>query len=333
MKAVQLTAPGFEGAKVVEIDEPTPGPEDVLIRMKAVSFNARDVGVASGKMPNVKPGLVPLSDGVGVVEAVGANVTRLKVGDRVCPIFAPRWIAGPASDENANPALGGGSADGVLRQKMAISAQSVVKAPASLSDIEAATLPCAAVTAWSAVIGYAQVKPGDTVLVEGTGGVALFALQIAKLAGARVVVLSSSDEKAERAKALGADLTFNYVTTPEWGAEVQKATGGADLVVDTVGASTLPQALLAVARNGKIAQVGMLGGASFEFPLRSFIPRGTDFKAIYVGGRDKFEELVKAVDVTGLKPVVSETFGFGEMAKAYGAVAAGSFGKITMTVD
>ena len=331
MKAVQLLAPGLDGAKIVDLDDPTPGKDEILIRMKAVSFNARDLGVAGGKIP-VKLPLIPLSDGVGVVEAVGPGQTRIKVGDRVCPIFSPRWIAGPPSDDTGSPALGGDT-DGVLRQKMVTRAESVVIAPEHLSDVEAATLPCAGVTAWSAIIGHGQVKPGDTVLIEGTGGVALFALQFAKLAGAQVMVISSSNEKLEQAKALGADLTMNYRENPEWGAAVKAATGGVNLVVDTVGAATLPQALQTLARSSKIAQVGMLGGPIVEFPLRFFIPRGTDLKGILVGGRDKFEEMAKAVSLHKLKPVISETFGFGEMAKAYGALAAGSFGKLTMTVD
>src|SRR5437868_5672471 len=193
-------------------------------------------------------------------------------------------------------------------QEMGIRAESVVKVPDHLSDLEAATLPCAGVTAWSTVVVVGQVKPGDTVLVEGTGGVALFALQFAKLAGARVAVISSSNDKLERAKALGADITVNYVETPEWGPAIKAATGGVDLVVETVGAATLPQALLTLNKGAKITAVGFLGGPQASLMLPMFIPRGVHMQGILVGGRDRFEAMVKAVAFHGLKPVINQTF-------------------------
>jgi NADPH:quinone reductase-like Zn-dependent oxidoreductase len=332
MKAVQLVAPGFEGITVADLAEPSPGRGEVLLRMKAASVNFRDVAVALGKYPGVRHPLVPLSDGVGVVEAVGEGVTRVKPGDRVCPIFAPSWLSGPGLDDTA--AGLGGDLDGVLRQWMTAPAESVVHVPEHLSDVEAATLPCAAVTAWSALVEFGRVKPGDTVLIEGTGGVALFALQFAKLAGARVAVLSSSEEKLATARAMGANLVFNYRETPEWGQVVRAATGGVDIVIETVGAETLAQAVATVGRGGRIAQVGFLSGVEANLPLQFFVRRTVSLQGILVGGRDRFEAMNKAIALHGLKPVISETLPFSELKAALAKLGRGDhLGKVTLTID
>jgi NADPH:quinone reductase-like Zn-dependent oxidoreductase len=331
MKTVQLSAPGFEAIETVDLPDPVPGNGEVVLRMTAASVNFRDLIVAGGKY-SVQFPLVPLSDGVGVVEEIGEGVTELKRGDRVSPIFAPRWLSGPPTDAAKKPALGG-EIDGVLREKMAVDATAVVRVPDHLSDAEAATLPVAGVTAWSAVVDFGQVKPGDTVLIEGTGGVALFALQFAKLAGARVAILSSSDEKLERAKALGADLLFNYRDNPEWGPAVLEATGGVDLVVETVGADTLAQAVSTLATGARVAQIGLMSGVDARLPLQFFIPRGVTMQGILVGGRDRFEAMNKAIGLHGLKPVISESFGFDELPGALGRLAKGGhFGKIVIDI-
>jgi len=333
MRAVRFESAGLDAIKIVDMPDADPGPYEVRLAMRAASCNFRDLVVGSGKYPTAKFPLVPLSDGVGVVEAVGERVKRLKLGDRVCPIFAPRWLSGPPTDAVTSPALGG-EIDGVLRQKMVVDEQAVVFVPEYLSDAEAATLPCAGVTAWSALVAFGRVKPGDTVLIEGTGGVSLFALQFAKLAGARVALISSSDEKLERAKALGADITLNYRDTPEWGAPIAKLTGGVDIVFETVGAATLGQALVGIKKGGRVAQVGLLSGVGASLPLHFFIPRGVSMQGIVLGGRDRFEEMVRAMTLHQVRPVVAETFGFDQLPQALGTFlpGAGLFGKIVLDI-
>jgi NADPH:quinone reductase-like Zn-dependent oxidoreductase len=331
MRAIQLTGPGEHGP--VDLPVPAPGAGEILLSMRAASLNFRDFMVASGKYPGVSFPVVPLSDGVGVVEAVGSGVTLFKTGDRVCPIFTPRWLSGPSPASVKLPSLGG-ETDGVLRQKMVIHETAGVAVPAHLSDVEAATLPCAGVTAWSAVVAYGQVKPGDTVLIEGTGGVALFALQFAKLAGARVALISSSDEKIERAGTLGADITLNYSNTPEWGARIAALTGGVDLVVETAGAATLGQAAAAAKKGARIAQIGLLSGVGAALPLQFFIPRGINMQGILVGSRDDFEDMARAISQHRLKPVTGASFEMADLKSALARVApgAGDFGKITLAI-
>jgi NADPH:quinone reductase-like Zn-dependent oxidoreductase len=332
MKVAQIKAAGLENLAIIEQEQPKPAAGQVLIRLKAASVNYRDVVMAGGKYPTVRFPLVPLSDGVGVVEAVGDGVDKIKAGDRVSPIYAPHWLSGPPIDQAISPALGG-EVDGVLRQYMLSEARSVVKVPEHLTDEEAATLTVAGVTAWSAVVDYGKVKPGDTVLVEGTGGVALFALQFAKLAGARVAIISSSDEKLERARVLGADVTLNYKETPEWGAAIAKATGGVNLVVETIGATTIPQALQSVARGARVAQIGLMSGFGASLPLQLFVPRGVQMQGILVGGRDRYEEMNRAIGLHKLRPVVSEVHPMSEAAAAIGSLVKGNhFGKIVIKI-
>lgn len=333
MRAVWFDAAGLDAIHLVDLPVPEPGPHEVRLAMRAASCNFRDLVVGLGKYPGAAFPLVPLSDGVGVVEALVAQVKRLKIGDRVCPIFSPRWLSGPPTDAVTSPALGG-EIDGTLRQKMLVDEQAVVFVPEHLSDAEAAALPCAGVTAWSAMVGFGRVKPGDTVLVEGTGGVALFALQFAKLAGAQVALISSSDEKLERAKALGADYTLNYRDTPEWGMPIAKLTGGVDIVIETVGAATLGQALTCIKKGGRVAQVGLLSGVGASLPLQFFIPRGVAMQGILVGGRDQFENMLRAIALHRLRPVVSEILAFDQLPAALGKFLPGGnhFGKIVLEI-
>jgi NADPH:quinone reductase-like Zn-dependent oxidoreductase len=239
---------GFDHLQLATRPQPTPGPGQVLLKMKAASLNYRDLvvpmrgyGSFTGELP-----LIPVSDGVGEVVEVGSGVTRVKVGDRVCPCFNQGWIAGEPDLERMTQTLGG-PLDGTMADYMCLSEQGVVKAPEHLTDEEAATLPCAALTAWSAIVTYERLGPGSRVLVQGTGGVALFALQFAKLLGAHVTVISSSDDKLARAKALGADAGINYRTTPEWYKPARALTGGRgfDHIVELGGEKTLPQSLRA----------------------------------------------------------------------------------------
>jgi NADPH:quinone reductase-like Zn-dependent oxidoreductase len=225
MKAVVLEGPGFEGLKLVERAIPEPGPGEVVVRLRAASLNYRDLVTVRMARPDVRGGFVPLSDGCGEIAAVGAGVTRVRVGDRVAPQFFPDWIAGPPVPEVRATSLGG-PADGCLQEYLRVPAHGVTRAPAHLDDVEVAALPCAGVTAWRALVVDAGVKAGDTVLVQGTGGVSMLALQLARLLGARVIATSSSDEKLERARSLGADAGINSRTETEWAAGCASSPAG-----------------------------------------------------------------------------------------------------------
>ena len=241
MKAYELQGPsGIDGLALVDKPMPSPGPRQVLVRLTAATLNYRDLlTVRGGYGSRQKFPLIPLSDGAGVVEAVGEGVRHLKAGDRVIGSFFEEWLGGELTEQKAHSALGG-ALDGVLCEYRVFPAHALVKTPGSLTDIEAAALPCAGLTAWSAVVKFGRITPGQTVLTQGTGGVSLFALQFAKLCGARVIATSSSEAKIERLKAMGADITFNYKTTPDWGKRAREATGrGVDLVVEVGGVGTL----------------------------------------------------------------------------------------------
>ncbi len=310
----------------------SPGPGEVLIKMQAASVNYRDLvmtqrgyGRHSGELP-----LVPLSDGAGTVAETGPGVTRVKAGDLVCPAFAQLWISG-ALREEYRPGMLGGPLDGVMQEFMVLPESGVVKAPAHLSAIEAATLPCAAVTAWSAVIG-GGVKPGDVVVTQGTGGVSLFAMLFAKLAGARTIITSSSDEKLARAKALGADIGINYRTHPEWSRNVRQALGGrgADLVVELGGAQSLDQSLRAVRTSGTLAMIGVLSGGLAELNLGRVVTQNLRLQGVTLGSREMFEDMVRAIETHRLKPPIDDkVYGFDEVADAIRSIPAGRhFGKI-----
>src|SRR6266508_2658156 len=259
MRAYQLQATGIDALVKVDLPAPKPGPRQVLVKVAACSLNFRDLAIALGsyRMPT-KPNLIPLSDGAGEVADVGAGVTRVKVGARVAGCFFQRWIGGqPAADTHAS-ALGGGI-DGMLRDYAVLEEDGVVKLPAGLSFEEGATLPCAAVTAWHALVEIGGIKAGDTVLVLGSGGVSIFALQFARMFGARVIATSSSKAKAERLKAMGAEAVVDYRATPEWDQEVTKLTGGrgVDITVEVGGAGTLPRSFMATRIAGRIAVIGL----------------------------------------------------------------------------
>jgi NADPH:quinone reductase-like Zn-dependent oxidoreductase len=323
---------GLEHVRPGTRPERDPGPGEVLIRMAAASINYRDIvmvrrgyGSHSGALP-----LIPVSDGAGTVTKIGPGVTRVAVGDLVCPAFAQTWISGPMKEEHRAGMLGG-PLDGVLQEAMLLPEQGVVKAPRGWSAIEAATLPCAAVTAWSAVIG-SGVKAGDVVVTQGTGGVSLFAAIFARMQGARAIVTSSSDAKLERARAFGADLGINYKTHPEWSREVRKALGGrgADLIVELGGAETLEQSLRAIRVSGTLAMIGVLSGATAPLTLGRVVTTNVRLQGVTLGSRDAFEEMVRAIDLNGAKPPVDDKrYAFDEAAEAIRAIAEGRhFGKI-----
>lgn len=323
---------GFDHLQLATRPDPKPGPGQVLLKMKAASLNYRDLvvpnrgyGSFTGNLP-----LIPISDGVGEVVEVGAGVARVKVGDRVCPCFHQGWIAGEPDLERVTQTLGG-PIDGAMADYMCLSEQGVVKAPAHLSDEEAATLPCAALTAWSALVTYENLRPGSRVLVQGTGGVALFALQFAKLIGAHVTVISSSDEKLARAKQLGADAGINYTTTPEWSKPARELTGGRgfDHIVELGGEKTLPQSLRAIRPGGTISMIGVLSGSALSAPLGLVVTRQVRLQGITVGHRDGFEAMMRAIEQHRVRPVIDRAFAFEQLKEALAYLKSGAhFGKI-----
>jgi len=323
---------GMDHLQLATRPDPKPAPGQVLLRMKAASLNFRDLLVPSrgyGSFTGNLP-LIPLSDGVGEVVEVGAGVTRVKVGDRACPCFHQGWIAGSPDLERLTRTLGG-PVDGTMADLMCLPESGIVRAPAHLTDEEAATLPCAALTAWSALVTYDSLGPGSRVLVQGTGGVALFAIQFAKLFGAHVTVISSSDAKLARAKTLGADVGVNYTTTPEWSKAGREITGGRgfDHIVELGGEKTLPQSLRAIRPGGTLSMIGVLSGSSLAAPLGLVVTRQVRLQGVTVGHRDSFEAMVRALDQHKLKPVIDRVFEFAGLKDAMAYLKSGAhYGKI-----
>ncbi len=325
---------GLEHLRLATRPEPKPGPGQLLLRMKASSLNYRDLvvpnrgyGSHTGQLP-----LIPISDGVGVVVEAGAGVTRVAVGDRVCPLFSQAWISGEPTPERLSRSLGG-PLDGTMAELMLLPEQGVVKVPAHLTDEQAASLPCAALTAWSAIVTHDNLGPGSRVLVQGTGGVALFALQFAKLRGAHVTLISSSDEKIAKARALGADEAINYHQTPEWYKATRAITGsrGYDHIVELGGEKTLPQSLRCIRPGGTLSMIGVLSGGMLSAPLGLVVTRQVRLQGITVGDRDGFEAMLRAIDQHRIVPVTDKVFAFEELKEAMAYLKSGAhFGKICL---
>jgi NADPH:quinone reductase-like Zn-dependent oxidoreductase len=334
MRAYRLPRPdGIDALTFVDLPQPRPGPRQVLIKVAACSLNYRDLAIALGSYRGpVKPDLVPLSDGAGVVVEVGAEVTRVQAGDRVAGCFFQRWIAGPFSAATPASSLGG-AVDGMLAEYVALDEDGVVKLPAHLSLEEGATLPCAAVTAWNALTEHARIVAGETVLVQGTGGVSIFALQLARLMGARVIVTSSSDDKLARAAALGAGHGINYARVPDWDQAVVGATdGGVDHVVEVGGPGTLARSLRAMRIGGRISLIGVLSGAAEINPMLIFARRA-NIQGISVGSVRMFEAMNRAIAAAELHPVIDQVFAFEEVPQAFRHLqSARHFGKIVIRV-
>jgi NADPH:quinone reductase-like Zn-dependent oxidoreductase len=336
MKSWQLNkgATSLDDMILVEREKPVPGPDEVLIRVRACSLNYRDALIPKGRYMGgtVDRDITPLSDGAGEVEAVGAGVTQYKIGDRVAGTFFQGWVSGPPSAA-AGPALGAPSAKGMLTEYVVLPAYGVVPIAQSLSFEEAATLPCAGVTAWNALMeGTPPVRPGAWVAVLGTGGVSLLALQIAKAAGARVIATSSSDAKLERVKAMGADATINYKTTPDWGVEAMRITGGVDHVVEVGGQGTMAQSMQAIGFGGEIAIIGVLSLEGNVTP-RDMMFKAGRMRGIFVGSAAMARSLNAAIDANGIKPVVDRVFAFDDAKAAYDYHASPAlFGKTVITV-
>jgi NADPH:quinone reductase-like Zn-dependent oxidoreductase len=326
---------GQENLKIVELPDPVPGPGEAVVRVRACSLNYRDLAVMRGAYGgNVKAPLVPLSDGAGGVTEVGPGVSRVKPGDTVAAIFMQDWLEGKAPDDAQSNSALGGAIDGMMAEKVCLKADGLVRIPESLSFVEGAALPCAAVTAWNALFRSGGLKPGESVLLLGTGGVSIFALQFAKMAGARVIATSSSDAKMERLRTMGADAVINYKTTPEWDKAVKKLTDGlgVDHVVEVGGVGTLPLSTKAVRRGGHIALIGVLSGMG-AFDPRLMMLKSARLQGIFVGSREMFEEMNRAISIAGLRPVIDRVFEFAELPEALGYLASGAhFGKICVRV-
>jgi len=325
----------LDGLKLVDCDDPKPGDGEVLIRVHATSLNYRDHAVVSGKYFGgvLQRDTVPLSDGAGEVVATGKGVTRFKAGDRVAGTFFQGWSDG--IPEPGKIAALGSPLDGMLAEYVVLAESGVVRIPDHLSYDEAATLPCAGVTAWNALMVSGSVRPGQSILAIGTGGVSIFALQFAKLAGARVLITSSSDEKLARAKALGADELINYRKTPDWEQAVLKLTGGGvDHVVEVGGVGTLAKSFQSVGFRGQVALIGVLAGREGDTNPHALMLKNASLKGIFVGSRRMFEDMNAAIDVNAMHPVVDKVFSFNDARAAYEYQwAAKHFGKVVIRVS
>lgn len=317
------------GLVVVESDAPRPEAGEVLVKVEAASLNYRDLLVAKAK----PAGLIPVSDGAGVVVEIGAGVTRWQVGDRVTAGFFRDWIDGPFEAAYHGSARGGGSVNGMLTRYVVARENQLAAIPDSLSAEQAATLPCAGTTAWSALFNRAKLKAGDTVLVQGTGGVSIFGLQLAAAAGARVIVTSSSDEKLERARSLGAWQTINYVTHPEWDEVVLRLTDGLGVmhILDTAGQGTFERSLKAVRAGGSIAQIGGLAGFGPQLNLMRLQLINADIHGINVGSVASLQALSDYLAEHKIAPVIDHIYDFDQAPQAYDDLAAGrAFGKLVI---
>lgn len=336
MKRYELQGPdGIEGLALVDGPVPQPGAGQVLVRLKAATLNYRDLlTVKGGYGSRQKFPLVPVSDGAGVVETVGPGVRAFAPGDRVIGSFFESWLGGEPSQAKMSAALGG-AVNGVLAEYRVFPAHALVRTPTHLSDVEAAALPCAGLTAWSAVTKLGGVKPGQTVLTQGTGGVSLFALQFAKMCGARVIATSSSEAKIERLKSLGADFTLNYKNTPDWGKKARELTGqGVDLVVEVGGVGTLNESIRATRIGGTIAFIGVLAGpppSDLRLPL--MVMQQQRLQGVTVGSVEDLQAMVDAIAVNGMKPVIDRTFRFGQAKEAFAHMESGAhFGKVAIEI-
>ncbi len=319
MRTFEIQQFGLENLKLVESDVPRPGRFEVLVRMTAASINYRDLMVAKGLYnPKMRLPMVPLSDGAGVVEEVGPDVTRVKKGDRVAACFMQKWIDGPPTKEKGASALGG-AIDGVLREYALFHEDGLVHAPTSLSDVEAAALPCAAVTAWHALFEHTRLVPGDNVLIQGTGGVSTFALSFARAAGLRTIVTSSTDEKLARVRELGADETINYKQHPDWDKDARSLTDGlgVDNVIEVGGGDTLPKSVRAVRVHGVVSVIGVLTGRGEPaVGPGSLLMNSLRVQGIYVGSREMFERMNRAIKFHRIKPVIDRVFPWTELPEA-----------------
>jgi len=335
VKQVELPVFGIDKLRVVDAEMPEPGAGEVLIKFGGAAINYRDYQIVIGEFaPEQALPLVPLSDGAGEVVATGADVSRFEVGDSVAPLFFPHWMSGPAL--GAERAVSSGlETPGVLREFGLYSEDAIAHVASHLSAIEAACFPCAGLTAWVSLRDLAGIGEGDTVLVQGTGGVAIFGLQFAKAMGASVIVTSGSDAKLEQARELGADHCINYRATPEWGAAAQALTGGrgVDAVIEIGGTGTLRQSFGAIRRGGHIAVIGYLAGIDLDLTVFDLIERNANLHGVSVGNRDSFEAMMAFTGTHEIRPVIGGEFEFEDAPVALQAIVRGEhFGKLAVNI-
>ena len=324
---------GLENLKVAERPDPVPGPFQVRLRVTAASLNYRDLLMVRGLYnPKQKLPLIPCSDGAGVIDAIGPGVTRVKVGDRCFGAFSQGWIAGEPTRDKLRTTLGG-PLDGALGDTMLLHEEGVVRTPEHLSDEEAATLPCAAATAWSALVTFGNCKAGDTVLLQGTGGVSIFALQFAKLLGLRAIITSSKDEKLARARQLGADEGINYSVNADWDKAARALTDGLgpNQIVEVGGAGTFEKSLKAIRVAGTVSVIGQLTGNAAQVNLIPILMQNVRVQGILVGSRESAEAMCRAIALHKLKPVIDRVFPFAEAPAAFEHMGSGAhFGKVVV---
>jgi NADPH:quinone reductase-like Zn-dependent oxidoreductase len=335
MKTLEVAEFGIDKLQIVDRARPTPGSGQVLVRMRAASLNFRDLMVIRGQYnPRMRLPIVPLSDGAGEVADIGEGVDRFRTGDRVAGAFMTAWVSGEVDESKAKSALGG-AVDGVGSEYVLFHESALVEIPKHLSFEEAATLPCAGVTAWNALVSAGHLRPEETVLLQGTGGVSMFALQFARLMKARVIATSSSDAKLERVRAMGVADTINYRSIPEWDKPVRELTKGrgVDHVIEVGGAETLPKSLKAVRMGGTISLIGVLSGAG-DINFVPIFMRTIRLQGIFVGSREMFEDMNRAITTHELRPVIDRVFPFGEIKEALRYMQSGAhFGKICLSLE
>lgn len=336
MRAYEIQKFGLDGLTMVERQKPSPGPGEVLVKIRACSLNYRDLLTILGHYNPRQPlPLIPMSDGAGIVEEVGEGVQSLKEGDRVAGLFAQKWLSGPFTPASRASTLGG-PLDGMLAEYVVLDEQGLIKVPEYLTDTQASCLPCAGVTAYNALFETGGLRAGQTVLLLGTGGVSIFALQQAKVSGARCIITSSSDQKLKRAKDLGADETINYRTNPDWEKQVKKLTDGrgVDVVVEVGGAGTLGKSISSVKFDGRISLIGVLDGVKTDLAVTSILMKQVRIQGVFVGNKEMFHKLNALISVNQTRPVVDEVFHFSQVRQAFEHMQQGShFGKIVIEFD
>jgi NADPH:quinone reductase-like Zn-dependent oxidoreductase len=335
MKAFVLESHSIDGLKLVERPNPVPGPGEVLVKIKAVSLNYRDLLIAKGLYSKDPLPRVPCSDGAGEIVETGRDVARVKAGDRVCNAFFPGWVEGAQTPQKAATSLGAAH-DGTLAEYLVLPEEGVSLIPAHLSYEEAATLPCAALTAWNALFVAGNVKPGETVLVQGTGGVSIFALQLARFAGARVLATTSDDKKMKRLLELGADAVCNYKSNPDWDRWAREKTNdvGVDHVIEVGGVGTLDKSFNATRMGGHIAIIGVLTGATGEVATRKIVMKALRLSGIFVGSRAMLDAMNQAIAQAKIKPVIDKIFSFEDAPKAFRHLESSAhFGKVVIRIS
>lgn len=335
MRAWQLEGFGLHNLQQVEIARPTLGPYDVMVQLRAASINPRDCQIISGHFTkNVDFPLVPLSDGAGTVVELGEQVSHLRVGDIVTPLFFPNWVSGEAINDERKLSSGL-EVPGVLREFGAYDEQTLVKAASHLSAVEAACLPCSGLTAWTSLVPIANIQPGNTVLIQGTGGVAIAALQFAKALGAQVIILSSSDEKLAAAKQLGADHCINYLSNPNWGPMAfELSDHGVDLVLEIGGTGTMENSLAAIRHGGHVAIIGYVAGVDMGITVFPLIIKCAHLHGIATGNRDNYLAMMQFMQEHNIKPQLQADYGFSDAARALEAIEKiAPFGKVVIDFD